>query len=72
MTDSNEFTQKNLMEHLLDTVTHIATRENLQAVESNLNQKIDRVESKIDRMQWVIIAGIITLLLKEYLPAALF
>ncbi|GLO64015.1 hypothetical protein MACH09_45230 [Vibrio sp. MACH09] len=79
MTDSNEFTQKDLMEHLLHRAMHTATHENLQAVESNLNQRIDRVESKIDkveskidRMQWIIIAGTITLLLKEYLPAALF
>ncbi|UMM06980.1 hypothetical protein MKR81_27870 (plasmid) [Vibrio campbellii] len=47
MSSSNEFTQKDLMKHLLDVSQHAVTREQLQETERNLNRRIDEVRSKL-------------------------
>lgn len=47
MSSSNEFTQKDLMKHLLDVSQHAVTREQLQETERNLNRRIDKVRSKL-------------------------
>ncbi|EIO4563394.1 DUF1640 domain-containing protein [Vibrio parahaemolyticus] len=47
MNSPNEFTQKDLMKHLLDTAMHAATRENLQSVEESLNRRIDEVRTEL-------------------------
>ena len=47
MSNSNEFTQKDLMKHLLDVSQHAVTREQLQETERNLNRRIDEVRTEI-------------------------
>lgn len=47
MSNSNEFTQKDLMKHLLDVSQHAVTREHLQETERNLNRRIDEVSTEI-------------------------
>lgn len=73
MSSPNEFTQKDLMKHLLDVSQHSVTREQLQETERNLNRRIDEVRtevadvrtevkevrSKLDRLQWAICGTII-------------
>ena len=73
MSSPNEFTQKDLMKHLLDVSQHAVTREQLQETERNLNRRIDEVRievadvrtevkevrSKLDRLQWAICGTII-------------
>jgi septal ring factor EnvC (AmiA/AmiB activator) len=95
----NEFTQKDLMLHLLQVTQHSATREDVKAdiqelssqidkrfeqVDKRLEQvekrfdelkddnkalsnKIDKVDSKFDRLQWLIVATIIVIFAKDYL-----
>ncbi|MEA2100036.1 MAG: hypothetical protein U9P72_07895 [Campylobacterota bacterium] len=112
--DPNNFTQKDLMIHLLDASLHTVTREELKEnnqnletnlkkdisildikienlntkidkvetnlntkidkIETNLNTKIDKLETKIDKIdakfdkiQYLIIATIVTVLLKDYI-----
>lgn len=48
MSSSNEFTQKDLMKHLLDVSQHAVTREQLQDTERNLNRRIDEVRTEIN------------------------
>ena len=47
MSSPNEFTQKDLMKHLLDVSQHAVTREQLQETERNLNRHIDEVRTEI-------------------------
>ena len=47
MSNSNEFTQKDLMKHLLDVSQHAVTREQLQETERNLNRRIDEVRAEL-------------------------
>lgn len=47
MSSSNEFTQKDLMKHLLDVSQHAVTREQLQDTERNLNRRIDEVRTEL-------------------------
>ncbi|MCF7506105.1 MULTISPECIES: hypothetical protein [Vibrio] len=47
MSSPNEFTQKDLMKHLLDVSQHAVTREQLQETERNLNRRIDEVRTEI-------------------------
>jgi hypothetical protein len=88
----NDFTQKDLMLHLLQVAQHSATREDVKEdigkldikfdkidikfnkLESKLNIKFDKLESKIDRvdnkfnrLQWLIVATIISVFLKDSL-----
>jgi septal ring factor EnvC (AmiA/AmiB activator) len=49
--DSNDFTQKDLMKHLLDTAQHAATRGNLQAAEANLGHRIERVQDELGQVR---------------------
>jgi len=46
-----------------DKISKLATKEEL----AKLDQKIDKVDGKFDRLQWLIIATIITVLLKDYI-----
>ena len=41
----------------------------ISKVESSLTAKIDKVDAKLDRFQWLIIATILTVLLKDYILA---
>jgi hypothetical protein len=81
----NDFTQKDLMLHLLQVAQHSATREDVKEdigkldikfdkLESKLDIKFDKLESKIDRvdnkfnrLQWLIVATIISVFLKDSL-----
>lgn len=47
MNSPNEFTQKDLMKHLLDVSQHAVTREQLQETERNLNRRIDEVRTEL-------------------------
>jgi chromosome segregation ATPase len=42
-------------------------RTEIREVKKELTAKIDKVDSKFDRMQWLIIATIATVLLKDYI-----
>jgi len=44
----NDFTQKDLMLHLLQVAQHSATREDVKEDIGKLDQKIDRLESKLE------------------------
>ena len=99
---NENLTQKDIMQFLLHSTQHVATREELQdvkkelkedinkldekvdKVEANLNTKIDKVEAnlkqdinkldekidkvnfKFDKLQWLIIATMMTVLFKDY------
>ena len=99
----NDFTQKDLMLHLLQVSQHTVTREKVKEdilqidkkldkldekiskVEVNLNEKISKVEAnlkqdisklddkisvvdtKFDKIQWLIIATMVTILSKDYI-----
>ncbi len=47
MSSPNEFTQKDLMKHLLDVSQHTVTREQLLETERNLNRRIDEVRTEL-------------------------
>ena len=49
--DSNDFTQKDLMKHLLDTAQHAATRGDLQTAETNIGRRIERVQDEIGQVR---------------------
>ena len=51
MSQTQEFTQKDLIHHLLDVTQHTATREELAKVEISLNNKIDKLDLKIDKVE---------------------
>jgi len=74
----DKLTQADLIKLMLHNAQHMATREEVKAdidrVEvslskriDNLDNKIDKVEAKLDRFQWLIIATILTVLLKDYI-----
>ncbi len=97
--NSNEFTQKDLMLHLLNVTQHSATREDVKSDISELSgqvdkrfeqidkrfeqvdkrfeqidkrfeqieRKIEKIDAKFDRLQWLIVATIITVLGKDYI-----
>ena len=48
MSQRQEFTQKDLMQHLLNATQHAATREELIKVEINLDNKIDKFEANLN------------------------
>ncbi|MEA1983004.1 MAG: hypothetical protein U9N39_05610 [Campylobacterota bacterium] len=102
---NENLTQKDIMQFLLHSTQHVATREELDGVKrelkediskvesslkmdiSKVEEKIDRVESslkgdiskveekiekvdaKFDKIQWLIVATIMTILLKDYILA---
>ncbi len=53
--NSNEFTQKDFMLYLLDKRF------------DKIEQKIEKIDLKFDRLQWLIVATIITVLGKDYI-----
>ena len=102
----NDFSQKDLMLHLLQVSQHTVTREELKEdisdlkndiakvdarfdkmddkiskvdarfdkmddkiskVETSLKQDISKVDAKFDKIQWLIIATMMTVVLKDYL-----
>jgi chaperonin cofactor prefoldin len=104
--NANDFTQKDLMLHLLNVTQHSATREDVKSdilelssqvdkrfeqvdkrfeqvdkrfeqVDKRFEQvdkrfdkveaKIDKVDVKFDRLQWLIVATIVTVLGKDYI-----
>jgi multidrug resistance efflux pump len=46
-TPTNEFTQKDLMQHLLNVSQHVATREELSEVKAELKQDIAEVKAEL-------------------------
>ena len=89
---NENLTQKDIMQFLLHSTQHVATREELQDVKRELKEdinkldnkidkvgtnlkediskvedKISKVEAKFDRIQWLIIATMFTVLFKDYL-----
>ncbi|MBT3348460.1 MAG: hypothetical protein HN398_08505 [Thiotrichales bacterium] len=78
--DSKDFTQKDLMQFLLHSTQHVATREELEGVkkdlradilkvETNLKADISKVDAKFDKLQWLIIATMVSVFLKDYILA---
>jgi len=47
--DSNTFTQKDLMQHLLHASQHVATREELQTVKQEIVADIDKRFEQVDK-----------------------
>jgi predicted nuclease with TOPRIM domain len=81
----NDFTQKDLMLHLLQVSQHTVTREELKEdiadlkndiskVEARFDKvedKISKVDAKFDKIQWLIIVTMFTVLFKDYLISLL-
>jgi hypothetical protein len=78
--DSKDFTQKDLMQFLLHSTQHVATREELESVkkegradilkvETNFKADISKVDAKFDKLQWLIIATMVSVFLKDYILA---
>jgi len=74
----DKLTQADLIKLMLHNAQHMATREEVKAdidrVEASLGKridkldnKIDKVDAKLDRFQWLIVATILTVLLKDYI-----
>ena len=75
---NENLTQKDIMQFLLHSTQHVATREELETVkielkqeiskvETNLRQDISKIDAKFDKIQWLILATILTILLKDYI-----
>ena len=45
---TKDFTQKDLMQHLLNVAQHTATREDLSEMRKESDDKFDKLDSKID------------------------
>ena len=74
--DPNTFTQKDLMQNLLHASQHAATREELDGVRRDLKadilkveSSISKIDSKFDRLQWLIVGVIISVFLKDSIIA---
>ena len=79
--DPNTFTQKDLMQHLLNASQHVATREELQDVKSDMDRRFEQVDKRFDelrsdikeqgkrhdRLSWYIFAGMLAIFFKEHL-----
>ena len=79
--DPNTFTQKDLMQHLLNASQHVATREELQDVKSDMDRRFELVDKRFDelrsdikeqgkrhdRLSWYIFAGMLAIFFKEHL-----
>ena len=77
----NDFTQKDLMLHLLQVSQHTVTREEVKEDISQIDKKLDKLDDKIlklddkiskvdlkfDKIQWLIIATLVTVLSKDYI-----
>ena len=88
----NDFTQKDLMLHLLQVSQHTVTREEVKEDISQIDNKLDKIDGKIsdveitlkqdisklddkiskvdakfDKVQWLIIATMVTVLSKDYI-----
>ena len=59
--DTGSYTQKDLMQHLLNVAQHVVTREEaekgfkevnakIDKVEANLNKRIDKIDARIDKV----------------------
>ena len=82
-------TQKDIMQFLLHSTQHVATREELSAVKTELKQDISKLEtslkqdisevkndiskvnSKFDKLQWLIVATLLTVVFKDYIISVL-
>ncbi|MEA1919544.1 MAG: hypothetical protein U9N52_06875 [Campylobacterota bacterium] len=71
---NENLTQKDIMQFLLHSTQHVATREELEGVKrelkldiSKVEDKISKVDAKFDKIQWLIVATILTVLLKDYI-----
>jgi len=49
--DPNTFTQKDLMQHLLNASQHVATREELQDVKSDMDRRFEQVDKRFDELR---------------------
>ncbi|MBT3471754.1 MAG: hypothetical protein HN454_02890 [Gammaproteobacteria bacterium] len=79
--DPNTFTQKDLMQHLLNASQHVATREELLDVKSDMDRRFELVDKRFDelrsdikeqgkrhdRLSWYIFAGMLAIFFKEHL-----
>ncbi|MBT7082481.1 MAG: hypothetical protein HN929_13635, partial [Chloroflexi bacterium] len=77
----NTFTQKDLMQHLLNASQHVATREELLDVKSDMDRRFELVDKRFDelrsdikeqgkrhdRLSWYIFAGMLAIFFKEHL-----
>lgn len=71
---NENLTQRDIMQFLLHSTQHVATREELENTKqelkeaiSKLDDKISKVEAKFDKIQWLIIATMFTVLFKDYI-----
>ena len=79
--DPNTFTQKDLMQQLLNASQHVATREELLDVKSDMDRRFELVDKRFDelrsdikeqgkrhdRLSWYIFAGMLAIFFKEHL-----
>ena len=49
--DPNTFTQKDLMQHLLNASQHVATREELLDVKSDMDRRFELVDKRFDELR---------------------
>jgi len=74
----DKLTQADLIKLMLHNAQHMATREevkadinkieaSLKADISKLDDKISKVDGKFDKIQWLIVATMLTVLLKDYI-----
>ena len=47
---TKDFTQKDLMQHLLNVAQHTATREDLADMRKEIDDKFDKVDAKFDKL----------------------
>ena len=71
---NENLTQKDIMQFLLHSTQHVATREELNNAKqelkeniSKLDDKASKIEAKFDKIQWLIIATMFTVLFKDYI-----
>ena len=49
--DTGSYTQKDLMQHLLNVAQHVVTREEADKGFKEVNAKIDKVDARIDKVE---------------------
>jgi predicted transcriptional regulator len=62
---SENLSQKNIITFLLHSAQHAVTREELRDVKIELKTDINEIDTKFDRLQWLIVSTIVAVLFKE-------
>ena len=70
MTDkkTESYTQKDLMQHLLNVAQHSATREDMSEMRAEFNDRFDKVDAKFDKINdkigllvWQLLGGMVAI-----------